>query len=278
MVRQMVDILTFVDEHPINESSIRAALALAEKNVEELVPSDLFPYDQDHYGGLQAVKELAEKAGLSGNSNVLDVCSGMGGPARYIADRYGCRVVGLDINKTRSLSAARLTRWVGLENRVSFVCGNASIMPLAKSAFTHLVSQEAFLHVADKKALFRNCRDVLRPEGRMVFTDWVASPNLSDHERSFLRDGMAALGVHTEGEYQNYIIRAGVDSIETENLSDWWARILPERFKMYQSKSKEAGDTFGLNRFKEFIEAYGNFVRLIEAGKLGGMRFTAYSS
>ena len=55
----MVDLLTFVNEHPINESSIKAALAREGKKVEKLVPSDLFPYDQDHYGGLQAVKELA---------------------------------------------------------------------------------------------------------------------------------------------------------------------------------------------------------------------------
>lgn len=273
----MVDLLTFVNEHPINESSIKAALAREGKKVEKLVPSDLFPYDQDHYGGLQAVKELAEKAGFSANSVVLDVCSGMGGPARYISDCYGCSVVGLDVNKSRTLSAARLTRWVDLGNTVSFVCGDAGIMPLGQNAFTHVVSQEGFLHIEDKGALFRNCREVLRPEGRMVFTDWIASPNLSSHERNILRDGMAAVGVHTEDEYKNYIFEAGFDSLETEDLSSWWAKILPERFKMYQSKSKEAGEAFGLSRFEEFINAYGTFIRVLEAGKLGGMRFTVGS-
>ena len=111
----------------------------------------------------------------------------------------------------------------------------------------------------------------------MVFTDWIASPNLSNHERNILRDGMAALGVHTEVEYKNYIFEAGFDSLETEDLSSWWATILPERFKMYQSKSKEAGEAFGLSRFEEFINAYGTFVRVLKAGKLGGMRFTVGS-
>ena len=60
----MVDILTYYDEHPINEPSILAALARDKKNQNELLPSDLFPYDQDHYGGLQAVKALAERAAL----------------------------------------------------------------------------------------------------------------------------------------------------------------------------------------------------------------------
>ena len=130
-----------------------------------LVPPDLFPYDQDHYGGLKAVEELAEKAGFLAKSTVLDVCSGMGGPARYISERYGCCVMGLDTNKTRTFSAAWLTLWVGLENRVSFICGEASILPLVENSFTHGVSQEGFLHIAGKEFLFRNCRMVLRPEG-----------------------------------------------------------------------------------------------------------------
>jgi len=274
----VVDLLTFVNEHPINEFSIKAALAREGKSIVDLTPSDLFPYDQDHYGGIQAVKELAEQARFSGNSKVLDVCSGMGGPARYISDRYGCHVIGLDINKSRVLSAARLTGWVGLDNRVSFTCGDAGTMPLAENAFTHIISQEGFLHIEDKKSLFRNCRRVLSPGGRMVFTDWVASPTLSNRKRNILRDGMAALGIHTEFEYKNYIVAAGFDSLETEDLSSWWAKILPERFKMYQSKSGEAEEAVGLSRFEEFIQAYRVFIQVIEEGKVGGMRFTAYSS
>ena len=273
----MVDVLTFVNGHPINEWSIKTALLREEKNLQELVPSDLFPYDQDHYGGLQAVKELAEKAGLSGNSNVLDVCSGMGGPARYISERYGCRVVGLDINEARSLSAGRLTRWVGLENAVSFACGDASNIPFADNTFTHLISQEAFLHIADKESLFRNSRRVLKADGRMVFTDWVASPSLTDQEKNMLRDGMAASGIHTKAEYKNYILGAGFNSVEMEDLSSWWAKILPERLKMYKAKSKEAVEMLGLSRFKDFIEAYGAFVQVMEGGNLGGIRFIAYS-
>jgi len=274
----MVDILTYYDEHPINESSILAALARDKKNRNELLPSDLFPYDQDHYGGLQAVIALAERAEFSSDSKVLDVCSGMGGPARYISNCYGCRVVGLDINESRTLSAMRLTRSVGLGNSVTYVCGNATAMPLGENAFTHIVSQEAFLHIADKASLFKNCRRVLAPKGRMVFTDWVVSQHLSASEQSILRDGMAAAGIHQEAVYQEYIRNAGFASVEMEDLSGWWAEILRERFEMYRSKEEEAGEALGLQRFTAFIEAYQVFVEVVEAGKLGGGRFTAHSS
>ena len=271
----MADILTYYDEHPINEASIRAALDREKKVLTELRPADLFPHDQDHYGGLQAVEELAERAQFSDTSHVLDVCSGMGGPARYISHCYGSRVVGLDINKSRTLSADRLTRWVGLENTVSYICGNATAMPLAEHTFTHVISQEAFLHIADKISLFANCRKVLRQDGRMIFTDWIAAPDLSKDERRVLGRGMVASGIHEEAEYRSFILNAGFSSVKVEDLSEWWAEILRDRFKMYQSKREEAGEAFGLNRFKEFIEAYETFVAVVEARKLGGARFTA---
>ena len=271
----MVDILTYYDEHPINEPSIRTALSKEGKNLDTLSPSDLFPYDQDHYGGIEAVKALAESAAFGEGSRVLDVCSGMGGPARYIADRYGSDVVGLDINESRILSAIRLTEAVGLADQVGFLCGDAVAMPFAASAFTHVISQEAFLHIRDKDSLFRNCKKVLGSKGRMVFTDWVASPNLSDLEQGILRDGMAASGIHQEAEYREYILSAGFDTVDVEDLSKWWGRILRERFQMYRSKAGEAGAAFGLGRFKEFIDAYQVFVEVVEAGKLGGARFIA---
>ena len=271
----MVDILTYYDEHPINEPSIRTALAKEGKSLESVTPPDLFPYDQDHYGGLEAVKALAASAGLVKGSRVLDVCSGMGGPARYIANSYGCDVVGLDINESRTLSANRLTEAVGLACQVEFICGDAVAMPLAENTFTHVISQEAFLHIQDKGSLFRNIMKVLGLKGRLVFTDWVASPNLSDREQSMLRSGMAAAGIHQESEYRKYILDAGFETVDSEDLSEWWAKILRERFQMYRSKAGEAGAAFGLGRFKEFIDAYQIFVEAVEAGKLGGARFTA---
>ena len=56
----MVDILTYYDQHPINEEAIVDALLREDKNLGKLKPSDLFPHDQDHYGGLVAVEALSK--------------------------------------------------------------------------------------------------------------------------------------------------------------------------------------------------------------------------
>ena len=272
----MVDILTYYDQHPINEFAINDALLRAGKRLDNLVPEDLFAYDQDHYGGLAAVDAVAKSAAIGASDRVLDVCSGMGGPARYVAYRHGCRVMGLELNRSRALAAARLTARVGLNKEVSFVCGDATCMPFESQIFTRVISQEAFLHVGDKEALFDNCQRVLTRGGRLTFTDWVASPRLSASELMLLSKGMAAIAIHQEDEYVSYLCAAGLSGIEVEDLSVWWAGILRKRLEMYRETSQDTERLFGAARYRAFMSAYEIFVGVIEEGKLGGARFTAW--
>ena len=272
----MVDIRTYYDQHPINESTINDALLRAGSSLENLAPEDLFAHDQDHYGGLEAVDALAKSAAIDASDRVLDVCSGMGGPARYLAFRYGCPVMGLDLNRSRALSAARFTALVGLDGKVSFVCGDATSMPFENQSFTRVISQEAFLHIGDKEALFENCQRVLAPGGRLTFTDWVASPRLTESERSILGKGMAAAAIHQKDEYVSYLSAADLVGVEVEDLSVWWRDILRKRLEMYREKSQDSERLFGAARYREFMDAYEIFVGVIEEGKLGGARFTAF--
>ncbi len=75
----MNEVVSFYDEHPINEGEILAKLGKANKDTEHLTPEDLFPYDQDDYGDLEASDALAVLLGLDETCRVLDICSGLGG-------------------------------------------------------------------------------------------------------------------------------------------------------------------------------------------------------
>src|SRR5262249_61617407 len=74
-----------------------------------LAPEDLWQWDQDHYGGLQAVEALARRAGIHAGMAVLDVCAGLGGPARGLAHRFGARGTGVGLTPARRPARARLT-------------------------------------------------------------------------------------------------------------------------------------------------------------------------
>jgi len=269
-------VIEFYDRHPISEPQVLAAVARRRGgDLGGLSADDLFEFDQDHYGGLAAVETLAACAGITAASRVLDVCSGLGGPARFLATRRGCRVVALELNAGRAAGGDRLTRRVGLASRVRTVRGNATALPFAAMAFDACVSQEAFLHVADKLAVIRDCHRVLVPGGRLAFTDWVAHAGLGDQERVRLSEWMAAMTLQSLDSYRGLLGRAGFASVEAEDLSDEWRPILRARLEMFRAMRAETEARLGEARFREYDQLYAFFVGLVEAGKLGGGRFSA---
>ncbi|MEM7407876.1 MAG: hypothetical protein AAF458_21480 [Pseudomonadota bacterium] len=104
------DLVSFYDTHPINEREILAKAEAAGASLENLTQADLAAFDRDHYGGADALEQLADAVGIESQHHVLDVCSGMGGPARWLASTRGCHVTGLDLTLSRVEGAARLAQ------------------------------------------------------------------------------------------------------------------------------------------------------------------------
>lgn len=162
---QKAGVIQFYDTHPINEDEILAKVAARGIKLETLTEDELKDFDQDHYGGVHVVDILAGKAGIRREHHVLDVCSGMGGPARWIARQHGCRVTGLDFTESRVEAAKRLTRRVQLDHLVDFVQGDATAIPLKDSSYDVVMSQESWLHIPDKATVVQQCARVAKPNG-----------------------------------------------------------------------------------------------------------------
>jgi SAM-dependent methyltransferase len=156
-MRDSRKVVAFYDAHPINEQQILNTLGARGIGLDGLTEEVLKDHDQDHFGGTAANDILIQKAGLAAQHRVLDVCSGMGGPARYVAMRVGCEVVGLDFTESRHRGAQQLTALVKLDHLVSFRHGNALDMPFEDAAFDAVIGQEAWCHVPDKPRLIAEC-------------------------------------------------------------------------------------------------------------------------
>ena len=270
------DVVDFYDRHPISEAQVLAALG-RRRGLEAGAVSadDLFDFDQDHYGGLAAVDTLARLAGVGATTRVLDLCAGLGGPARFLASRRACQVVALELNAGRAAGAARLTRLVGLAPRVHVVRGDATRLPLGRGRFDACVSQEAFLHIEDKAAVLREAHRVLVPGGRLAFSDWVARPALGDGERRRLREWMAAVTLQTFDTYRGLLGAAGFTAVSADDLADEWRAVLRARLQMFRAMRDDTVARLGEARYAEYDQLYTFFVDLIEAGKLTGGRFSA---
>lgn len=268
-------VLDFYDRHPISLTQVLEGLGRRGRVRGAIAPEDLYEWDQDHYGGIPAVEALARRAEIGPGSRVLDVCAGLGGPARVLAHRFGARVTGVDLNAGRCHGALRLSRLVGLGGQVTPVRADAQALPFQAGAFTAVVSQEGLLHVPDKGRVLAECARVLAPGGRIAFTDWIATSRLADGERRRLEEWMAAVTIQTIPGYRALLGRAGFAGIEAEDLSPSWIDILRERLQMYRGLREQTVARHGQARYDEYDQLYTFFVGLVEAGRLGGARLSA---
>lgn len=265
----------FYDSHPINEQQILHDLAQDGIALEGLTEETLKAYDQDHFGGLEAVDILAQKAGIVGTSHVLDVCSGMGGPARYLASRLGCRVTGLDVTATRHQSALRLTELVGLAHLVDFRQGSALDMPFPAAAFDVVIGQEGWAHVPDKPRLIAECARVVRQGGMIAFTDIMRGPRLTPEAASRVQRDMAFASFETLAGYADLLAAQGCTVVEREDLTAYWAEILVQRLALYRSLRATTTARFGAGHFHNWDETYAFFVGLFAERQLAGGRLVA---
>jgi ubiquinone/menaquinone biosynthesis C-methylase UbiE len=271
----IASVVAFYDAHPINEDQILHTLDSRGIARERLTEEILKDFDQDHFGGVEANDILAAKARIAKQHRVLDVCSGMGGPARYLADRFGCEVVGLDYTRTRYMAAQRLTAMVHLEHLVSFEYGNALDMPFDARTFDVVIGQEAWCHVPEKPRLISECARVVKRGGAIAFTDILRHAALTDGEMERLRREMTFPSLETLDGYASLLAGQSCQMIERDDLSEQWAQILVKRLAMYRSLEDETVRKFGAEHFRKWDNTYAFFVGLFGAGKLGGGRFVA---
>jgi sarcosine/dimethylglycine N-methyltransferase len=266
-------VIAFYDRHPISVADVLTRIKEQRGSLERLKPEDVFPFDQDHYGGLAANDDLAKAAAIRSDDLVLDLCCGLGGPARYQALTRRCRVVGVDHHEGRIKGAADLTRRVNLARRVRFLRGDAQALPFAPESFDAVLSQEALLHLPDKGKALAEAFRVLKPGGRLAFTDWIAGGGLAESDRAMMWSGVAAHSVQTINQYLALLRAAGFGEIRVVNLSALWVPVLKERLAMYHQLREETCIRTGIDSHAEYCAFYEAFVGLVEKGSLGGARF-----
>ena len=143
---------------------------------ESATPEELAPYDHFHGRGLEATQDMADRLPVNPWDNILDIGSGLGGPARYMAQRFGCRVAGIDLTPEFCEVARLLTTRLGLEERVSFERGDALAMPFEDEAFDGAYSMNVSMNIADKRAFFGEIHRVLRPGGWLFLSEVARGP------------------------------------------------------------------------------------------------------
>lgn len=191
------------------EESIDRALAQSGKDVASLAYADLAALDEFHVGGLEATRDLAAQMELRSGLHLLDVGSGIGGPARYFAAEHGCKVTGIDLTEEFVQVSRSLTRRTKLDHAVEFVHGSALAMPFEKPVFDRAYTIHVCMNIQDKQKLFQEVHRVLKPGGLFAIFDLMRTgsgpirypvPWALTEETSFVSD---------VNDYRNALAAAG---------------------------------------------------------------------
>jgi SAM-dependent methyltransferase len=153
------------------EETILAAVAREGKDPENLIAVDLAAVDEFHVGGLEATQELAAQMELRAGMRLLDVGSGLGGPARYFAAEHGCRVTGIDLTEEFVRVGRSLTKRTKLDGLVELRQGSALELPFEANTFDGAYMLHVGMNIADKAGIFREVRRVLKAGGLFTIYD-----------------------------------------------------------------------------------------------------------
>lgn len=206
---------------------------------------------------------------------ILDLGSGYGDTARFLAQRCDCRVVGLNLIHNQNVAALTLNRQAGLEGQVRVVEADFARVPLSTSCAQVVWSQESLLHAPDRAQVLRESARLLAPGGLLIFTDILQTGPLAPDEARLIYERVKISSLETFASYLDYIHAAGLVIQGVSNLSRYVARSYQNHVDSLHHHRAALIDAIGAAAVDSTIGAMARWVRAAEEGKLGWGLFVA---
>jgi SAM-dependent methyltransferase len=201
-------------------AAISSALEAAGLDRATLRPADLAPVDEFHIRGRAATLEIIEALDITADSHVLDLGSGLGGPARAVAELTGCTVTGVDLTPEFCEVATALSEWTGLSGRTSFQTGDATATGLPDAAVDAALTVHVAMNIPDKPALYAEAFRVLRPGGRFVVYDVLQGEGGDIHYPVPWANDSSTSFLATPDATRDLLATAGFDVLSEVDSSD----------------------------------------------------------
>ena len=200
--------------------------------------------------------EIPQLLKLAPGSSALELGCGSGGYAMYLAEKFACRIVGLDVNASGVQNGNQLAAARGLEARVQFVQHDASTyLTFDDDSFDAVFSNDVLCHVPERAKVLRQVCRVLKPGGRMLFSDALVIGGMVTHEEIAIRSSIGFYAYSPPGENERLIEQAGLRLIHSTDTTENAAQISARWLQARERKKAELIALEGLRNF-EGLQAF----------------------
>ncbi len=252
---------------PIYRSVFGAALHLAMFEAEE---------ESRRIAQLRTKGFLADRLPeLSAGITVVDLGSGYGDTARYLAQHFGCRVVGVNLVHSQNVRSLSFSQEAGLGRRIFAVEADFVRVPLASNCTTVVWSQEALLHAPNRSQVISEAARLLQPGGTFIFTDLLQTGPMQPEEAQRIYERVNIDSLETFDSYRQHLQAARLLVTEVVDLSRYVARSYANHIEEMQQARATLDEAVGAEYVAYTIEAMGRWVIAAKQGKLGWGLFVA---
>jgi SAM-dependent methyltransferase len=215
-------------------------------------------------------EEIPRALALTRDSSVLEIGCGSGAYALHIAQMLGCSITGLDINALGVSNANQLALNSGMAARVRFaVCDVSRPLPFGDESFDAVFSNDVLCHVQGRPSLLHEMYRILKPEGRMLFSDALVIGGVISHQEIATRSSIGYYLFSPPGENERLIVKAGFVNLKVLDTTEHAAHIAArwhqarEKYKDRLVASEGEATWAGLQRFLSCVQALTEERRLL---------------
>lgn len=225
------------------------------------------PDDPIFEASQRSTYSVAQKLGLSSTDHVLDLGAGYGGAARWMADKFGCKVTCLNLSEVQNDRNRRMNAERGLSEQISVVHGAFESLPFEDGSFDHVWSQDAILHSGDKPKVFAEAARVLRPGGHFAFTDPMQAAVVPE---GALDAVLARIHLDHMGSFKRYGELAAAAGLEVVSMDDLTSHLVMHYSRVGQVLEARRPELEKTEVSTEYLDRMlGGLSTWVEAGRAG---------
>ena len=229
--------------------------------------------DQLHYNGTEAVNEAISKTKINKNSTVLDIGSGIGGPARYIARKTKANIYAIEIQNELNQIAKKLTSSYKLNNSIKHIRGDVLKYAFKNVKFDNIVSWLALYHIPERTRLLKKLHFLLKDNGLFYAEDFYLKKNLDNSEKESLAKYFHANHLIDFNIYQRELINNNFEILEITDMSSNWTIFTKNRLNTYKNNYYNHLKVNSKITVNNVLGFYDLAYKLLSNKIIGGIRY-----